>query len=172
MNYYFKDDPTDLILGKLATTEFGDIYIDNDKLYIPETDERVYEYSYYTGNWNIIDGAVVIKNRPLPAHFNFDHLVVLNNAFFNFVKPCESIQFTDETKHNYMQEYYRRRRAEVCFPVINRGQLWYEHLTAVQVTELNDWYEAWLEAPDTLSEPVAPEWINTKLNKIENEELL
>lgn len=46
-----------------------------------------------------------------------------------------------------------------CFPIINRGTLWYSKLTEEQLTELNVWYQAWLDAPATLEIPTKPEWI-------------
>lgn len=51
-----------------------------------------------------------------------------------------------------------RRRAE-CFPIVNRGALWYEKLTAEQKTELSVWYEAWLDAPATGTAPEKPTWV-------------
>lgn len=50
------------------------------------------------------------------------------------------------------------RQAE-CFSVINRSQLWYNSLTNEQKAELQEWYEAWLVAPDTLVIPTKPDWI-------------
>ena len=172
MRYYFLDDPSSVTLGKLATTEFGDICIDNDKLYIPETKSRRYVYSFYNGTWNCIDGIVIYKNRDLPHYFDYDNLVILNNAFFNYIKPYCNVEFTEESKVQYIRNYYRERRKQLCFPIINRGKLWYDHLTIAQISELNDWYEKWLDVTITFTEPKTPEWINNKINKIENEELL
>lgn len=56
----------------------------------------------------------------------------------------------------------RERRANVCFPVINRGKLWYDSLTREQLNELKIWYKAWLDAPETLSIPASPTWLNDK----------
>lgn len=53
----------------------------------------------------------------------------------------------------------RKRREAECFPIINRGILWYEKLTTEQKTELSVWYEAWLNAPQTLSAPETPSWL-------------
>ncbi len=46
-----------------------------------------------------------------------------------------------------------------CFPIINRGQLWYNTLTKRQLQELDKWYTEWLDAPQTLVEPQTPEWL-------------
>lgn len=57
------------------------------------------------------------------------------------------------------QDELRVRRAAECFPIVNRGVLWYEKLTTEQKTELSVWYEAWLNAPQTLSAPETPSWL-------------
>lgn len=54
----------------------------------------------------------------------------------------------------------RTCRERECFPIINRGALWYEKLTEEQKTELSAWYEAWLDAPETGTAPTAPVWLN------------
>lgn len=59
--------------------------------------------------------------------------------------------------------YLREQRAKVCFPVINRGKLWYDKLTPLQLGELKSWYQAWLDAPITLEYPVEPVWLNDPL---------
>ena len=55
--------------------------------------------------------------------------------------------------------HIRDRRAKECFPVINRGKPWYDTLTDEQKTELTEWYNAWLNATETLVIPKKPEWI-------------
>lgn len=57
----------------------------------------------------------------------------------------------------------RELREKVCFPVINRGKLWYDCLTPIQLGELKSWYHAWLDAPETLIMPETPGWLNDKL---------
>lgn len=61
----------------------------------------------------------------------------------------------------------REARARVCFPVINRGKLWYDRLTPLQLGELKSWYQAWLDAPKTLVYPAEPAWLNDKLTEEE-----
>lgn len=55
----------------------------------------------------------------------------------------------------------RRQRETECFPIINRGQLWYANLSPEQLAELSNWYSNWLDAPETLTIPDAPGWLNT-----------
>lgn len=61
----------------------------------------------------------------------------------------------------------RELRNKICFPIINRGRLWYDRLTDEQVAELRDWYSAWLNAPETLIVPKTPEWVNLKTTEEE-----
>ena len=54
---------------------------------------------------------------------------------------------------------YRRRRELECFPIINRGQLWYDTLSEGQLSELKNWYQAWLDGTNTPTIPEKPEWL-------------
>ena len=80
----------------------------------------------------------------------------------------EPIKKNKTTEYN-QKDYLRNRRAKECFPIVNRGQLWYNMLTIEQFSELFNWYNAWLDVTETLSVPEMPSWINKKL---EGEELL
>lgn len=53
----------------------------------------------------------------------------------------------------------RRRRELECFPIINRGQLWYDTLSEGQLSELKNWYQAWLDGTNTQTIPEKPEWL-------------
>ena len=63
----------------------------------------------------------------------------------------------------------RTRREEECFPIINRGVLWYNILTEEQRLELNKWYKEWLNVPQVYQEtkpanietiiPQKPSWL-------------
>ena len=64
-------------------------------------------------------------------------------------------------------QYLRNIRAEECFPIINRGQLWYATLSAEQIEELDKWYKEWLGVTDRYSAvasiesimPAKPKWL-------------
>ena len=62
-----------------------------------------------------------------------------------------------------IKENLRERREKECFPVINRGKLWYDCLTPLQLGELKSWYWAWLNVTDTCVIPTKPAWLNDKL---------
>lgn len=71
------------------------------------------------------------------------------------------IPYTAEELQAQTLSKIRGRRAAECFPIVNRGVLWYEKLTEAQRQELSEWYEAWLDAPETGIVPDAPVWLNT-----------
>lgn len=53
----------------------------------------------------------------------------------------------------------RNERKNVCFPIINRGYLWYSNLSDSQKIELEKWYKNWLNVTDTLEAPEMPDWL-------------
>jgi hypothetical protein len=59
----------------------------------------------------------------------------------------------------------RARRQSICFPIINRGQLWYDTLSKSQKEELQVWYKAWLDVTKTLEEPAVPEFLLKELER-------
>lgn len=71
----------------------------------------------------------------------------------------------DAVLQNYREHLQKKRvelreeRERVCFPIVNRGQVWYDTLTNKQRSELTDWYRAWLNVTKTLKVPPMPEWL-------------
>ena len=59
----------------------------------------------------------------------------------------------------------RKLRESECFPIINRGKLWYDNLTYEQRAELTDWYFAWLDVTETRVIPRKPSWLTNKLKR-------
>lgn len=53
----------------------------------------------------------------------------------------------------------RLARQVECFPIINRGYLWYKNLTEAQHAELQTWYQAWLDVTETGLIPPRPQWL-------------
>lgn len=58
----------------------------------------------------------------------------------------------------------REQRQIECFAIINRGKLWYDTLTEEQVSELNVWYNEWLNLPNKYTGgeiiyPKKPNWL-------------
>lgn len=67
------------------------------------------------------------------------------------------LQMLNEDRIN---EELRLKRHKLCFPYINRGELWYNRLSDIQKNELDTWYQAWLDVTDTKVIPTAPEWLS------------
>lgn len=88
------------------------------------------------------------------------------NAFFY---RYEDGAFIFDEEYKTQQDYehkvaqIRQDRADICFPVVNRGGLWYDLLTENQKSEMLEWYMAWLDATETLVEPETPEWLKEML---------
>ena len=57
----------------------------------------------------------------------------------------------------------RKKREEICFPIINRGKLRYDSLSSEQYQELKDWYKKWLNVTETNIIPETPKWLNDKI---------
>lgn len=73
----------------------------------------------------------------------------------------------DEEKYLAVQddsekETIRARREAECFPIVNRGQVWYDLLGEEQKSELSVWYRAWLDAPETKTIPERPAFLKIK----------
>lgn len=61
----------------------------------------------------------------------------------------------------------RSMREHICFPIVNRGKLWYNTLTEEHLYDLERWYFAWLNVTETREIPAMPEWLNDKIKKEE-----
>lgn len=67
----------------------------------------------------------------------------------------------EDTLNEERKQEIRERREVECFPVINRGSIWYtlNINTATKLKELTEWYVAWLNATKTLEIPEMPKWL-------------
>lgn len=74
------------------------------------------------------------------------------------LKLVSRVQTAEQRKNEI-----RCNREQKCFPIINRGKLWYNKLSNAQLQELDSWYEAWLVAPDTMVEPDDLSWVNVNM---------
>lgn len=95
--------------------------------------------------------------EPIPA-------VPAKEAYDEYEDIYVFVPYTKEELVEIERERIRTRRVTECFAIVNRGKLWYDKLSVERETELADWYEAWLNAPETLVVPDRPEWIDNKLN--------
>lgn len=87
-----------------------------------------------------------------------------------FLQRFYAYQLTDGELHYNHEEYtavqteeqkriLRKRRETECFCVVNRGQLWLESISPQQLSELRQWYQAWLDVTETMVAPDRPMWL-------------
>lgn len=69
------------------------------------------------------------------------------------------IPYTSEELESINFDKLRMLREAECFPIINRGVLWYNELTADQLDELDVWYKGWLDVTATKVIPEKPSWL-------------
>lgn len=65
-----------------------------------------------------------------------------------------------ELENKQLLKELRYQREKQCFPIVNRGELWYGQLGAEQKEELNVWYQNWLDVTETKVVPVTPSWLH------------
>lgn len=80
-------------------------------------------------------------------------------------KLVYDMEQAQKIQNDYRKNEIRARREKECFSYVNRGTLWYNKLTPEQDIELQNWYDAWLEAPETLIIPKKLEWLDSLTNK-------
>lgn len=78
---------------------------------------------------------------------------------YRFIKGEDSKRLSSALSADDTKSAFRELRERECFPIINRGQPWYDTLTSVQKYELSEWYRAWLDVTETLNIPEKPSWI-------------
>lgn len=79
------------------------------------------------------------------------------------------IPYTQDELLNLKANELRTRRANECFLIVNRGEVWYNKLTEEQKTELSAWYNSWLDVPQVYEQikptdiesiiPKKPTWL-------------
>ncbi len=114
----------------------NDIFYNDETLFdIDKTGFVVYTEEEHNNLWNCDEFHYVAQDpeTKLPKQFRVD----------------------DEEEKNIL----RIKREQECYPIINRGQLWYSHLTDEQKQELDDWYEKWLNVTETKVIPERPSWL-------------
>lgn len=80
-------------------------------------------------------------------------------------KLVYDMEQAQKIQNDYRKNEIRARREKECFSYVNRGTLWYNKLTPEQDIEFQNWYDAWLEAPETLIIPKKLEWLDSLTNK-------
>lgn len=110
--------------------------------------------------------------------------------------PSDGIEFNGEIPEDFSANYYKYKLSDddstlifdeshisdiekdniridrniQCFSIVNRGPVWYNLLTDEQANEMNQWYLAWLNAPDTGVIPKRPSWLGEDGKILTNKE--
>lgn len=108
------------------------------------------------------DTDILIDGTNTARHGAQKYAVTDDDGFYNYEIVNGKLQQHDKTadKIEAKKENIRQLREIKCFDYVNRGQLWYDMLTAEQKEELRLWYIAWLDAPATLVIPKTPVWLD------------
>lgn len=117
------------------------------------TDQYGYVISFATLG-ELVDGFEV------PEPEDLQHFIEHHQSY----KLADGVLIFNESQADTLakkqaKDEYRRLREKECFPVINRGQLWYEKLSDAQLQELREWYRAWLDSTEKLTIPKKPKWL-------------
>lgn len=105
-----------------------------------ETDMTMKEFMDKYGNDNVTDGTHKYLNGEIVC--------------------CEGTERSMLAYYETVKAELRGIREHECFPIVNRGQVWYDTLTTEQRQELSVWYNAWLNVTETLEIPQKPSWLD------------
>ena len=127
--------------------------------------EQRYKFVFVknTGNVDVYYRTIIAFEAPEGAEDTLKSITTSSKNFdWNQVK--DGVLIFDEDKRSQLDNQHilddlRFEREQQCFPIINRGQLWYEMLSETQVAELQLWYQAWLDVTETLLIPERPGWL-------------
>lgn len=106
----------------------------------------------YNTNYAVLPVQELPKYDVLRQELKIENgqLVVVNKNL-----TAEQLQEVEQIELNNL----RAQREEECFTIVNRGQLWYNKLTQEQITQLNTWYQAWLDVTVTKIIPAKLSWL-------------
>lgn len=98
------------------------------------------------------EGCELVQADEIPEDWNYcfyiDGQIVADEAY-------KESKLLDERRAEIRMEREIR-----CFSIINRGIFWYNMLSEEQRSQLQKWYQAWLDAPATRIIPDDLAWIN------------
>lgn len=133
-------------------------YLQSDKLFIAhhEPIQAVEEQGHYETMAEYPNGGKDVKWVVDVA------AVKAQEAYDEYEDIQVYIPYTPLELKERAQANLRAKREVECFPVINRGKLWYDRLSQDELSELQTWYTAWLNVTETLIVPIKPTWIDLK----------
>ena len=134
-------------------------HLNQDKLFIAhhEAQEEIQQQSHYEVEREYPNGGKDLK-EVIDVEYQ-----PAKDAWDEYEDILVYIPHTEEELEQIQLYNIRSMRETECFSVVNRGQLWYDKLSDEQKQELSEWYEAWLDAPETKVIPNKLSWIDNKL---------
>lgn len=133
----------------------------DDKKNIVEVQSSAFIENY--DGWILIDEGFGVKYHHAQGNYFPKSVINENGAFRYRLENGKVIEKTEadcfEEEKAFRKRIIRARRIDECFPIVNRGQLWYDGLTQEQKSELRSWYQGWLDAPETDEIPTLPQFV-------------
>ncbi len=116
---------------------------------------------YYYKSQNAFGQDLIDGEEVTHTYTDEEHDALYDTDLFHYVGVADGDELPSQIRYDDEKciEICRKKREEVCFPIINRGEPWYSRLTAEQKAELDEWYQNWLDVTDTLVIPDKPEWL-------------
>lgn len=102
-----------------------------------------------------IEGGINISDPNNLPHFeeHYQAYKIVNDELV-----FDEIKYSQIERESIQNELREQRQIE-CFSIIDRSKFWYDSLTQEQMSELYEWYEAWLNVTETLQIPEKPDWL-------------
>ena len=104
------------------------------------------------------ESFMIIQVSSIPTYDPLRQELYIQNGVINVVNKSFTPSQLREIEAQEILNLRVQRESE-CFPIVNRGHLWYERLTLEQIAELKIWYQAWLDVTATKIVPTKPSWL-------------
>lgn len=125
------------------------------KIYYVHIDENNYITGWSEDNFEVENRISVEVDEEICEDFEiyFDGYKALNGKAIK-----DEVAYEESVKERQRENIRYTRETDV-FPIINRGGIWYDTLTEQEKSDLMNWYQAWLDATETLVIPEKPSWL-------------
>lgn len=122
-------------------------------------------------NYDLDENGFIIGYSIVPFDENKDYMeleYIPKDIFIKLNSECISnykvvngklIKAINPKMEELKKQALRKERSKLFKEYIDRGKLWYDTLTEVQLKELETWREKWLNVTDTFIKPEMPYWL-------------
>lgn len=115
-------------------------------------------YIVYINNLNYVKSPFILDaERPIEVS-ETEYLKVQSFKSEYAWRWNEDLETFEEVVNPNLTALRFAREIE-CFKLVNRSQLWFNTLSPQQQTEVQEWYQAWLDVTETGQVPTKPEWL-------------